>query len=262
MMNLELLENHPKSISNTKRSVLFVHGMWHGAWCWEPYFLPYFEKLGYKAYALSLSNHGNSPKHKSLNRLRINDYVKDLKQVIDSLDEIPVLIGHSMGGFVVQKYLEDHHVPGAVLLASVPPYGVFGGTIAVMKFSPGAFLKANFTLNLKYIIDTPKKFKHLMLSENVKDEDVIKYQKMTNSESYLAYMDMLGMNLINTKKIKTPLLIIGAGKDKAVSPKSVKKTALIYGVKPVNFEEFGHNIMLEPEYEMVADLIDNWIKNI
>jgi len=261
-MKLELIENHPKPTSEKKRSLLFVHGMWHGAWCWEPYFLPYFEKLGYKAYALSLSNHGKSEKKKTFNLLRINDYVEDLKQVIDSMDEIPVLIGHSMGGFVVQKYLEDHQVPGAVLLASVPPFGILGGTLEVLKKFPGAFIKANLTLNLKYIIDTPKKFKYLMFSNRINDEDVVKYMKMTDSESYLAYMDMLGVNLIKTKKINSPLMIIGAGKDKAVSSESVKKTASIYGVTPVIFEELSHGIMLEPEYKMVADRIDNWIKGI
>jgi pimeloyl-ACP methyl ester carboxylesterase len=261
-MKLELLENHPKASAGIKKNLLFVHGMWHGAWCWEPYFLPYFEKLGYKAYALSLSNHGKSPKKKSFNLLRIKDYVQDLKQVIDSLEEVPVLVGHSMGGFVVQKYLEEYRVPGAVLLAAVPPFGILGGTLAVMKKFPGAFIKANLTLDLKYIIDTPKKFKYLVFSQQVSDKDVIKYLNLTNSESYLAYMDMLGLDLVRTKKINTPLLVIGAGKDKAVSIKSVKKTAKIYGVSPLIFDDLGHDMMLEPEYKKVADKIENWIKRI
>ena len=261
-MKLELIENHPKPTSKKRKNLLFVHGMWHGAWCWEPYFLPYFEKLGYKAFALSLSNHGKSAKRKTFNLLRIKDYVQDLQQVINSMDETPVLIGHSMGGFVVQKYLEDHRVPGAALLAAVPPFGILGGTLAVMKKFPGAFIKANLTLDLKYIIDTPKKFKYLVFSQQVSDKDVIKYLNLTDSESYLAYMDMLGLDLVRTKKINTPLLVIGAGKDKAVSQKSVKKTASIYGVTPIIFEELGHDMMLEPDCKIVADEIDNWIKSI
>ena len=39
---------------------------------------------------------------------------------------VQLLIGHSLGGFVVQKYLESHDAPGAVLLASIPPSGVTG----------------------------------------------------------------------------------------------------------------------------------------
>jgi pimeloyl-ACP methyl ester carboxylesterase len=33
----------------------------------------------------------------------------------------PVLIGHSMGGFIVQKYLETGTAPAAVLVSSAPP---------------------------------------------------------------------------------------------------------------------------------------------
>ena len=40
----------------------------------------------------------------------------DVGAVVDWLGEPPVLIGHSMGGFVVQKYLEHHTTPGAALL--------------------------------------------------------------------------------------------------------------------------------------------------
>jgi pimeloyl-ACP methyl ester carboxylesterase len=260
-MKLEVITNHPKSVKNNK-TILLVHGMWHGAWCWEPFFLPYFEQLGFKAYALSFSNHGSSPKPKKMNLLRISDYVNDLKQVIDSFDDIPVLVGHSMGGFVVQKYLEKHESPGAVLLASVPPFGILSGTLAVLKTFPAAFAKANLTLDLKYIIDTPKKFKHLMFSEQVKDKDIEKYLKLSCSESYLAYMDMLGLNLVNTKKIKTPLMVLGAGMDKAVSPESVKKTAQKYGVQPVIFEEMGHDMMLEPGYKELVDKIVYWIGNL
>ena len=45
--------------------------------------------------------------------ISIADYVDDVAAVIDWLGEKPVLIGHSMGGFIIQKYLERHTVPAA-----------------------------------------------------------------------------------------------------------------------------------------------------
>ncbi|MCF6183437.1 MAG: alpha/beta hydrolase [Bacteroidales bacterium] len=140
MLQLELLTNNPKNIDVQKPSFLFIHGMWHGAWCWEPYFLPYFEKHELKAYALSLSNHSNSAKRKPFNLLRISDYVKDIKQVIDGINEKLIIVGHSMGGFVLQKYLEKNDATGAVLMASVPPFGIWNGTLFVLKNFTGAFL--------------------------------------------------------------------------------------------------------------------------
>lgn len=260
-MNLELLSNNAKPVDG-KPSILFVHGMWHGAWVWAPKFLPFFEELGHKAYAVSLSNHGNSPRKKAFNLLTINDYVNDLKEVIDTLETKPILVGHSMGGFVVQKYLENNEAAGAVLMASVPPFGIWTATINVLKKFPLAFLKANITFNMKYVIDTASKYRHILCSDNITEEEVNTCLKKTNTESYLAYVQMLGLSLVNTNKINSPLLIIGGDSDNSVPVKLLEKTASKYGVNPVVFKGMGHNMMLEPDYKKVGLEIDNWIKTL
>ena len=58
-MNLELIKSEPVSAAHPT-PILFVHGMWHGAWCWAEHFLPYFAQHGYDSYALSLRGHGAS----------------------------------------------------------------------------------------------------------------------------------------------------------------------------------------------------------
>ena len=40
--------------------LLFVHGAYTAAWCWDENFLPWFAEQGYAAYAVSLSGHGAS----------------------------------------------------------------------------------------------------------------------------------------------------------------------------------------------------------
>jgi non-heme chloroperoxidase len=106
--------------------LLFVHGAYTAAWCWEEHFLPFFAAAGYPAYALSLSGHGASPGRKHLDSFSIADYVKDVATVVATLPAPPVLVGHSMGGFVVQKYLEDNEAPGAVLMCAVRRQGLAG----------------------------------------------------------------------------------------------------------------------------------------
>ena len=263
-MKIELLSNKPKDIKN-ETPILFVHGMWHGAWCWEPYFFPYFEKKGIKVYALSLSNHANSRRKKPFNLLRINDYVKDVEQIVDTFDKNPILIGHSMGGFIAQKYLENNSAAGVVLMASVPPFGIWGGTLSVLKKFTGAFLKANVTFNLKHIVNSNYKYKHILCSEKFSDKDIVEYQKLIDTESYLAYMDMLGLNLVNVKKVKknkTPFLIIGGGKDAVLSKKALLKTAKKYNTEAIIFEGISHMMMLSPGYSKVADTIINWMDKI
>ncbi|MBI4631514.1 MAG: alpha/beta fold hydrolase [Chloroflexi bacterium] len=120
-MQLELITRQPAS-NPRPTPLLFVHGAWHGAWCWAEYFLPYFAQHGYVSHALSLRGHGTSEGNTRWNL--ISDYVEDVKQVAQGLAASPVIIGHSMGGFTAQKYLETNPAPAAVLLASIPSFGM------------------------------------------------------------------------------------------------------------------------------------------
>src|SRR5882757_8290833 len=108
---LEVIEKGACSPSHPV-PLLFVHGAWHAAWCWDEHFLDFFADRGYRAAALSLRGHGSSPTAKGLRRCSLADYVDDVAEVAARLPTQPILIGHSMGGFVVQKYLERHTAAG------------------------------------------------------------------------------------------------------------------------------------------------------
>jgi alpha-beta hydrolase superfamily lysophospholipase len=102
-MKLETVTRTPKTQTH-KTPLLFVHSMWHGAWRWDEAFLPYFEERGYQAAALSLRGHAGS--EGKIRGNTIASYVSDAGQVAKTFDTPPVIIGHSMGGFLAQKYLE------------------------------------------------------------------------------------------------------------------------------------------------------------
>ena len=80
----------------------------HGAWCWnwyyKPFFVPYFAAQGFDVVAFSLRGHGGSEGRERLNAFSIDDYVEDLRGVVATVER-PVVVGHSMGGFVLQTYL-------------------------------------------------------------------------------------------------------------------------------------------------------------
>jgi pimeloyl-ACP methyl ester carboxylesterase len=87
-------ESHPVPL-------LFVHGTWHAAWCWDEHFLDLFGDKGFRAVAVSLRSHGASAISKPLNSVTFADYVDDVHITVDMLGSEPVLIGHSLGGLVV-----------------------------------------------------------------------------------------------------------------------------------------------------------------
>lgn len=75
--------------------ILLVHGSCHGAWCWRD-LIPELEARGHSARALDLPGHGDD-------KTPVNDVTLDTyaKAVVDALGPQTVLVGHSMGGYVI-----------------------------------------------------------------------------------------------------------------------------------------------------------------
>jgi len=81
-MKLEVLSQSPQQRTHPT-PLLFVHGAWHGAWCWQN-FLPYFAGHGYETHALSLRGHGRSEGWEGLRWHGVRGYIADLEQVIET----------------------------------------------------------------------------------------------------------------------------------------------------------------------------------
>mmetsp|Transcript_20613 Transcript_20613/g.36650 ORF Transcript_20613/g.36650 Transcript_20613/m.36650 type:complete len:168 (+) Transcript_20613:106-609(+) len=107
-------------------SVVLVHGMWHGAWFYEP-LQKKLADMGIESHAIQLQERANRCG---------NELVDDLEATIKSLQlqlySKVVLVGHSQGGVLVQHFLERLNrqgseksslrdiVVGAVMLGTFP----------------------------------------------------------------------------------------------------------------------------------------------
>ncbi len=256
-MRLETITRLPQTQTHAT-PLLFIHGMWHGAWCWDEFFLPFFAEQGYRAAALSLRGHAGS--EGKIRGSTIADYVADVEQVARTFETHPVLIGHSMGGFITQKYLETHNAPAAVTLASSPHFGLWRGFGRVLRRDPRIVLKAFLTWNMRPVVETPTGARWAFFSENFPEADLLKYHAKMNDESFRMFLDLLGLNLAHPKKVKTPLLILGAEKDTVIAPRDVHDTARAYGVKGEIFPNMAHDMMLEAGWKSVAERILSWLQ--
>lgn len=257
-MKIEITTKTPDEIKHDN-PLLFVHGGWHGSWCWEKYFVPYFVNHGYECHTFNFRGHGGTSNNKSLKRTTIGDYVRDLTQVIEGIDKDPILIAHSMGGLVVQNYLTQHNAPAAVLLAPVPPWGVIRTTLKVAFRYPLSFLKANLLLSLYPLVNNEKKVRKLFFTEDLAEDELSEYAKLIEDESYLAFLGMLFLSLPKTKKVNTSMYILGGDQDWIFNPKQIKGTAKRYKADSIIFEGVGHNMMLDPRWESVANKTLEWL---
>jgi alpha-beta hydrolase superfamily lysophospholipase len=258
-MKLEVITREPETDARLT-PVLLVHGMFHGAWYWEEHFLPYFAQRGYAAHALSLRGHVGSEGRERLRWTSLADYVSDLGQVVNQLPSPPVLVGHSMGGMIIQKYLQSHQSPAAVLMASVSPKGLLPATLRAFRLHPLIFIKANLTLSTYPVVGTPERYRELFFSPDIPEGKLATHFACVQDESYRAYLEMILLGLCPPGPITdTPLLVLGAANDTAISPSEVEATARRHNTQAEFFPNMAHNMMLEASWQAVADRILGWL---
>ena len=259
MPELELLCRLPRH-DQGRTPLLFVHGSFSAAWCWEEYFLPFFAEQGYPAYAVSLRGHGGSDGHEQLLSASLSDYVLDVVHTIRRLPKRPVLIGHSMGGMVVQKYLERRTVPGVMLLASVPPQGLLWSNLWLAMTDPLLLAQVSLLMTLGPYVCTPEMTRRALFSTEVPAAKVARYFNKMQQESQRVVVDMCGFDLPKTRDAYTPpALVLGAGDDALISPMMVQATAERFGVSAESFTGLGHAMMLESQWQSVAERMVRWL---
>jgi pimeloyl-ACP methyl ester carboxylesterase len=240
--------------------LLFVHGAWHGAWCWDEHFLDLFADKGYRAVAVNLRAHGGRPSTKSLHWHSTADYLDDVADVVKDLPSPPVLIGHSMGGYLVQKYLEAHEAPAGVLVAAVSPKGVLPTLLRWTRQWPAPVARSLVTGNSLALLNTPVLARGKMFSPHTPESDVIRYTARLQNESRLAILGMV-FRLPKPDRVNAPVLVLGAEDDNGFTQEEVHATARAYRTEAKIFPGMGHDIMLEPGWETVAEHIDTWLSD-
>lgn len=239
--------------------LLFVHGSWHAAWCWNENFLSFFADKGYRAVALSLRNHGNSYR-KNPRTCSVADWVSDVADVADALPSKPIVIGHSAGGVVVQRYLEEHTAPAGVLMASMPLSGGTRAICRIIRRHPFRYATAALAGKSRRALNTPRAARQSFYSAHTPESDVARYAALLDEEyAGRQTLDLTMLSLPRPSRVTTPLLILGAERDACFSQAQIRKTARAYGTKAEFFPDMGHNMMLEPGWQTVAERIDAWL---
>ena len=239
--------------------LLFVHGGWHAAWCWEDHFLDFFAENGFRAVAVSLRAHGKSATSQRLRTCSIADYVDDVRTAAAGLDIQPVIVGHSMGGFVVQKFLETHHAPACVLMASAPPNGTLRASLRMFARHPFAVVKASTAGSTIDVVRTPILAREHLFCAKTPENIVTGCVARLQPESARAMREMMFRDPPEPQRVTTPMLVLGAEADRALAQDEVRATARAYGTDAQFFGDMGHDMMLEPGWRSVAERIIQWL---
>ncbi|MEW5725442.1 MAG: alpha/beta fold hydrolase [Thermodesulfobacteriota bacterium] len=240
--------------------LLFIHGAWHGAWCWEP-LMHHLAFRGLDSFALDLPGHGQV-RERDPGGLGLEDYVAAVEAFVRGhLPEPPILVGHSMGGLIVQKYLETNRAPAAVLLGPCPATGASLTTL--LKFSArypitGARVVFGRTLRVTTLGMCRRLFFHQVAPENLRG---LFHRLGPESTRALRQMVLPGFK-VRAARIPSdiPVAVIAAGHDYFFPHKELEKWARGYGYDFLSFPEAGHNLQSGPEYKQVGDRLSDWLE--
>jgi pimeloyl-ACP methyl ester carboxylesterase len=247
---LELREIVPEG-GTDKPPLLFVHGAWHGAWCFAEHWMPEAAARGWPCYAVGLTGHGDSGGDEVLRLSSLGQYEDDIVAAIHALPAAPALLGHSMGGLLTQRVAaSEPRVRAAVLVASVPPGHHLGALPLLARHDPLALARA--------IVGAPPRFRPSTFYGPATDEaTAARHTARMERESLLATHQMV---LPRRARVPScPTLVLGGGDDRLVSPNAVVRTARATGTRAHLFRGMGHNLMLEDDWRAPLEVTLEWL---
>lgn len=245
-------------------AVVLVHGAYGNSEQLHSYG-QFFADHGWNAYAVSLSGHSPSDHEARLAVLTLNRYAEDVQKVVKRLElQQVVLIGHSMGGSVVQKAAENmSEVKALVLLASGPPRGV---PFTVTKFTRGFKLLRQIVISIWSMMRSrpmqpvyaPAR---LAVLNGLSEADSQKVFQMFVPESWVAASQVTKGIPVQAEKIKAPVLVGHFGQDAFIKESMEKGIAKFYQGDYILFDHLAHMGILEPGWQEGCNYIERWLQS-
>ena len=248
---------------NQNPPLLFVHGAYCDAWCWEVHILPWFAQAGYPAYALSLRGHGKSPGRDELGTLHLDDYMDDIRQVVADLPARPVLIGHSMGATLVERLIAEAAFPGAALVCPITPSGLLPVLTRLWWGRPEFFWHAQKLHRGAIDPVAMSTLREFYFTTSAPPEILAGAMRHLSPESPQAVMELAWRGTSpRPQEHGTPVCVIAAANDALFTPDEAQATARRHGTDAVVLEGLPHMLMLEPGWEQLAQTLRDWIKQV
>jgi len=252
------------------KTIVFIHGMYMNPSSWEKW-ITYFQQAGYTCLApawpgrdLPVETLRQQHPDPGLAKLTLNDVIQNVSVLIGSLPEKPILIGHSMGGLVVQLLLQRDLAAAGVAIDSAPPMGVFS-----TKWS---FIKSNLphitpfaSLNQPIQMTFPR-FQYTFVNSMPLAEQQAAFDKYVVPESRRVPRQSLTAR-IYFKKPHPPLLLIAGSADHLIPASLNHSNYNRYKSSPsvTVFKEFPgrtHYTIGQKDWEEVAGYITTWLNGL
>ncbi len=252
---------HYQPIKPQKEAVIvFQHGMWHGAWCWQ-YWQAFFAEQGWESIAYSLPGHGKSLEQNKVEECTLAYYLYFLEQEIKRIEAPVALIAHSMGGALAQWYLKYiGNLPAIVSVAGWTSHDILKDCLFnAMKIDPlGSFLASFQGAKAQFRNDHVVKKWFLSDNSEMSAKDL---RHALGRESEVVLMQHRPATWSPVNNHQTPMLWLSAEHDAIISVKDAKKSAEFYQADFKKIPSSNHDIMLEHNWRDSASIVSTWLES-
>lgn len=248
--------------------LVMIHGAFCGAWAFADFRKPFEANYEVAVPTLRYHDQGREPP-KELGRTSLLDYAADLEKLIASLDEKPVLIGHSMGGLLAQMLAARGLARACLLLAPSAPWGVLPSTMfeiasaQTLLFSGGDYrgtvIPPSYQIAAAHSLDRlDEKERSAIYARFVPESGQATFEIMNWS------FDLRRAGHVRARDVTCPMLCLAGSGDKINPPSTVSRTAARYQGRAC-FEEIkdhSHWLIGEPGWEKISARAVGWLDSV
>jgi len=252
-------------------AIVFIHGLFSTPSIWSDW-MEFFKKKGYSCHSPAYPFHQGHPADlrksidPNLRKLTFGQVTRSLIGFIEKLSEKPILVGHSMGGLLVQKLVEQNMAVAGICIDTAPPKG-----ISCYKWS---FLKSvlpmiNPLKGDSVFLPSVAWFRYAICNTLTLEQARLEYDKgvVPASRNIARSAQSTDDGLIDSKKPHNPLLFIAGEKDHIIPSSLNRKNFEAYTDEKskTDFREFEgrtHYTLRQPGWEEVAGYAEEWISRL
>lgn len=268
----------PSLASVNSKTIVLIHGLWMTPQSWDN-FRSHFERRGYRVLTPAWPRFGNRSvaelraDPEILNGLGLKEIADHYETIIRGLDEKPIILGHSMGGLVVQMLLERGVAAAGIAIEPGTTRGVLRLPLSTLR-AASPFIANPFNFN-RVPAFTFEHFRYAFAGNMSEadaraayDRDAIPGPARPLFEVATANFNPWTPNRVDYRKAdRAPLLFIAGAEDRIVPPAAVKENFAKQsrGGAVTAYKEFAnrsHLIAGQPGWEEVADYAIDWVESV
>jgi alpha-beta hydrolase superfamily lysophospholipase len=254
-------------------NIVLVHGLWMTPLSFE-YWAHHFTERGYSVFAPSWP--GMERDIRALRRspetyadIGFKRIVDHYEKLILELDGAPIVMGHCLGGLVVQALLDRGLAACGVAIASAPIKGVWKLPYSTLRVVTPQLLHPNACAPL-----TPQQFHYAFMNHTTAEESFRIFQRYAVPgpdhvlfQTELANFNPFAETAVNTRRNnRAPLLMIAGSQDHLIPPSIVKANVRAYrkSAAVTEYKEFPdrtHFIVAQPGWQEVANFALDWARD-